>query len=97
MLSEVEIKEDDIIGSLDTVRMFSNMPIKKTLDVVKEELNNDETLGSTDCEVEDISKLLELSIETYFKTLDGKVYFRKDGFPNGKLISEPMVGIYALV
>ena len=68
MLSEVEVREDDIIGSLDVVGMFPNIPVKKTLDVVKEELQNDETLtGRTDWKVEDISKLLEISVETYFK------------------------------
>ena len=59
MLSEVEVREDDIIGSLDVVGMFPNIPVKKTLDVVKEELQIDETLtGRTDWKVEDISKLL---------------------------------------
>ena len=61
----------------DVVGMFPNVPVKKTLDVVKEELQNDERLrGRTDWKVEDISKLLEISVETYFKTLDGKVYFQ---------------------
>jgi len=95
MLSEVEVGEDDIIGSLDVVAMFPNIPVKKTLDVVKEELQNDETLtGRTDWKVEDISKLLEISVETYFKTIDGKIYFQRDGLPIGKSISKPMAGIY---
>ena len=95
MLSEVEVREDDIIGSLDVVGMFPNIPVKKTLDVVKEELQIDETLtGRTDWKVEDISKLLEISVETYFKTIDGKIYFQRDGLPIGKSISKPMAGIY---
>ena len=74
--------------------MFPNIPVKRILDVVKEELKNDETLGErTDWEVEDISNLLEISIETYFKTLAGKVYFQRDGLPIGKSISKPMTGI----
>ena len=84
-----------IIGSLDVVGMFPNIPVKKTLDVVKEELQNDETLtGRTDWKVEDISKLLKISVETYFKTIDGKIYFQRDGLPIGKSISKPMAGIY---
>ena len=39
-------------------------------------------------------KLLEISIETYFKTLDGKVYLQRDGLPIGKSISKPLAGIY---
>ena len=41
MLQEVEVREDDIIGSLDVVGMFPNIPVKKTLSIVKEELHND--------------------------------------------------------
>ena len=60
------------------------------MDVVKEGLKNNETLGErTDWEVEDISNLPDL-----FKTLDGKVYFQRDGLPIGKSISKPMAGIY---
>ena len=39
-------------------------------------------------------KLLEITIETYFKTLDGKIYFQRDGLPIGKSISKPLAGIY---
>ena len=39
-------------------------------------------------------KLLEISIETYFKTLDGKIYFQGDGLPIEKSISKPLAGIY---
>ena len=39
-------------------------------------------------------KLLEITIETYFKTLDGKIYFQRDGLPIGKSMSKPLAGIY---
>ena len=70
------------MGSLDIVGMFPNIPVKKALEVVREELENDETLsGRTKWKVDDIIKLLEISIETYFKRLDGKIYFQRDGLP----------------
>ena len=95
MLGEVEVRDDDIIGSLDLVGMFPNIPVRKTLEVVKEELREDETLRNrTDWKPEDISKLLEISVETYFKTLDGQIYFQRGGLPIGKSISKPMAGIY---
>ena len=75
--------------------MFPNIPVKKALEVVREELENDETLsGQTKWKVNDIIKLLDISIETYFKTLDGKIYFQRDGLPIGKSISKPLAGIY---
>ena len=76
MLGEVEVRDDAILGSLDLVGMFPNILGRKTLEVVKEELREDETLRNrTDWKPEDISKLLEISVETYFKTLDGQIYF----------------------
>ena len=67
----------------------------KTLEVVNEELWEDESLrGRTGWKPEDIFKLLEISVETYFKTLDGQIYFQRDGLPIGKSISKLMAGIY---
>ena len=75
--------------------MFPNVPLKKTLEVVREELENDDTLQMrTKWEIDDNMKLLEISIETYFKTLGGKIYFQRDGLPSGKSISKPLAGIY---
>ena len=48
----------------------------------------------TDWKPEAVSRLLEISVETYFKTMDGKIYFQRDGLPIGKSISKPMAGIY---
>ena len=62
---------------------------------MREELQKDGTLQlRTDWEIDDIMKLLEISIETYFKTIDGKIYFQRDGLPIGKSISKPLAGIY---
>ena len=95
MLSQVSMQHGFSMGSLDIVGMFPNIPVKKALEVVREELENDETLsGRTKWKVDDIIKLLEISIETYFKTLDGKIYFQRDGLPIGKSISKPLAGIY---
>ena len=38
--------------------------------------------------------LLEIAMQTYFKTLDGKIYVQEDGTPIGKSISGPLAGIY---
>ena len=62
------------MGSLDVVGMFSNVPLKTTLKVAREKLENDDTLQiRTKWEIDDIMKLLEISIETYFKILGRKI------------------------
>ena len=83
------------MGTLDIVGMFPNVPVKQTLQVTRDKLEKDETLSSqTKWSVDEIMKLLEISIETYFKTIDGKIYFQRDGLPIGKSISKPLAGIY---
>ena len=83
------------MGTLDIVGMFPNVPVKQTLQVTRDKLEKDETLSSrTKWSVDEIMKLLEISIETYFKTIDGKIYFQRDGLPIGKSISKPLARIY---
>ena len=78
--------------------MFLNGSVKKTLEIVHEELQSDESLRSrTEWKPEDISELLEILVETLFKTIDGKIYFQRDGLPIGKSISKPMAGIYICI
>ena len=94
-IKDLEVQDTDWMGTLDIVGMFPNIPVAKTLEVVKMELERDETLsGRTKWKVDDIMKLLQISIETFFKTMDGKIYFQRDGLPIGKSISKPLAGIY---
>ena len=63
--------------------MFPNIPVRKSLEVVNEELLKDESLRlRTEWKPQDISRLLEISVEAYFKTMDGKIYFQRDGLPS---------------
>jgi len=94
-INNIDLREGDRMGTLDIVGMFPNVPVKQTLQVTRDKLEKDETLSSrTKWSVEEIMKLLEISIETYFKTIDGKIYFQRDGLPIGKSISKPLAGIY---
>ena len=41
-------------------------------------------------------KLLEICLETHFKTIDGKIYIQFDGTPIGKSISGPIADIFMI-
>ena len=45
MLIGAGIIQNNLMGTLDIVGMFPNIPVKKTLEVVREELRNDDTFG----------------------------------------------------
>ena len=50
----------------------------------EEDFFNDSTLSEkTDWNPDDIIKLLEICLETHFKTIDGRVFQQVDGTPIG--------------
>ena len=79
MLKEVNLDGDCLMASLDIVGLYPSIPLKKTLEVIREKLEADDTLSSrTDWKVDNIMKLLEISMHTCFKTLDGKIWVQTD-------------------
>jgi hypothetical protein len=81
--------------SFDVVALYPSIPIPKALEVIRERLTCDPTLESrTKWTVDQIIALLNIALETYFKTLDGTIYKQHDGTPIGKSISGPIAGIY---
>ena len=95
MMKEVNLDEGCLMASLDIVGLYPSIPLKKALEVIREKLEADDTLSSrTDWKVGDIMKLLEISKETYFKTLDGEIWVQVDGCPIGKSISGEIAEIY---
>ena len=97
MLKEIEIDEFCRLASLDIKSLYPKVPVKKALECTQEALEADKTLKDrTDwmVDIDDIRKLLEICIETHFKTIDGYIYTQTDGMPIGKLISGPTAGIY---
>ena len=95
MLKEVEIQDNCRLFSLDIRSLYPKVPLWKALQCTREALEMDQTLsGRTDWAVDDIMKLLEICLETHFKTVDGFIYTQVDGTPIGKSISGPLAGIY---
>ena len=75
--------------------LYPSIPVRKALEIVKEELEQDETLAErTDWSPKEIVELLEICLETHFKTLDGRIFSQINGTPIGKSISGPLAGIY---
>ena len=50
----------------------------------------------TDWKPDDIMKLLEICLEIYFKTIDGKIYTQLDGTSIERSISGPIVDIFMI-
>ena len=87
--------KDDIQASFDVIALYPSIPIDKALDCIRERLQKDETLSErTEWKPNDIVNLLQICLETHFKTLDGRIFTQTDGTPIGKSISGPIADIY---
>ena len=96
-LQELRIDPHDIQASFDVVALYPSIPIPKALECVRRRLLSDSTLSErTDWNPDDIMKLLEICLETHFKTIDGNIYTQLDGTPIGKSISGPIADIFMI-
>ena len=96
-LTNLTIDPSDIQASFDVVALYPSIPIPKALECVRRRLLNDTTLAErTDWKPDDIMKLLEICLETHFKTIDGNIYTQLDGTPIGKSISGPIADIFMI-
>ena len=69
--------------------------MKQTLQITYDLLKKDKELsGRTKWTPRQIINLMEICLETYFKSYNGTIYTQTDGTPIGKSISGPMAGIY---
>jgi hypothetical protein len=96
LLKEVKMEPTFRMASLDVKALYPSIPCKEALEITKQELLKDlvSLSGRTKWKVEDIMDLLKIALETYFKTLDNKIFKQTDGTPIGKSISGPLAGIY---
>ena len=94
-LAMIQVDKDDIQASFDVVALYPSIPIDKALDCIRERLQKDDTLSErTEWKPNDIVNLLQIFLETHFKTLDGRIFTQTDGTPIGKSISGPIADIY---
>ena len=71
-----------------------SVPVKKAIEITQELLRKDKNLKKrTSWSVKHIMILLEICLETHFKTVNGTIFTQTDGTPIGKSISGPIAGI----
>ena len=96
-LGQLSINPADIQASFDVVALYPSIPLPKALECVRRRLLKDTSLSErTDWKPDDIMKLLEICLETHFKTIDGNIYTQLDGTPIGKSISGPIADIFMI-
>ena len=94
-LTKLTIEDDNIFNSHDVVSMFTNTPIDKTLEIIRERLENDNTLKQrTKLDVDDIMELLEFVLTTTYFSFRGEIYKQKFGTAMGSPCSAITANIF---
>ena len=75
--------------------LFTKVPLGEARKVIKERLNEDDTLSDrTALEPEQITHLLEICLRTTYFSFSGKFYQQKDGAAMGSRVSPVVANIY---
>jgi hypothetical protein len=94
-VATVLIEDGDIFISHDVVSLFTNVPIDKALDVIKERLLNDRSLKDrSNLQAGDIIKLLEFILTTTYFKFRGNIYQQKFGAAMGSPVSPIVANLF---
>lgn len=88
LTTEVEIKENLKLMSLDVVDMYTNIPVNKVLQIIEEN-----KLGGYENKKELVSLIKECMEQNYFR-FNNKFYIQKRGLPMGSPMSPLLAEIY---
>ncbi|KAI8493465.1 hypothetical protein Bbelb_288620 [Branchiostoma belcheri] len=94
-IKDIQVEKDEVITSYDVCSLFTCIPPKGAVAVVKEFLNADTTLGErTSLSTEQICQLLELCLECTYFTYNGQYYHQLHGCAMGSPVSPIVVNLY---
>ena len=94
-LAQVYIEEGEIFNSHDVVSLFTNTPVDRSLEVIKQRLLQDKTLKQrTLFSVDDIMELLRFTLTTTYFSFRGKIYQQLFGAAMGSPVSPITCNLY---
>ncbi|CAH1239264.1 HTR6 [Branchiostoma lanceolatum] len=94
-IKDIQLDEDDIITSYDVCSLFTCIPPKEAVSVVREALEADNTLADrTKLSVDQICKLLDLCLGCTYFTYKGQFFQQLHGCAMGSPVSPIVVNLY---
>jgi hypothetical protein len=95
LLKPTKLHPFDTLVSFDVVSLFTNVPVDKALQVIRNKLQNDHTLTErSSLEVGAIMELLEVCLKTTYFQVDDKFFQQKVGMAMGNALSPVVSNIY---
>ncbi|KAJ8911562.1 hypothetical protein NQ315_007943 [Exocentrus adspersus] len=94
-LTTINLNPTDLLVSFDVVSLFTNVPVDKTLSIVKNKLENDSSFKDrTKLNVTAFMELLTLCIKTTYFQLENDFYQQDFGMAMGSSLSPIMSNIF---
>ena len=94
-LEDTRLRSDDIIMSYDVKALFTSLPIKPALKIIKKLLEEDPTLQQrTKMTVNNITCLLEICLNSTYFTFQENFYEQVEGAAMGSPISPIVANLY---
>jgi hypothetical protein len=94
-IQTLHLEDDEIMNSHDVVSLFTNVPLKDAMDVIRKRLLADTTLFQrTNLLVDDIMTLLDFVLATTYFQFDGEIYQQVFGAPMGSPVSVAVSDLY---
>ena len=94
-MTSVFVEEDYIFNSHDVVSLFTNTPIEKCLEIIKDRLENDNTLNNrTKLTADDIIELLQFVLTTTYFSFRGSIFRQIFGAAMGSPVSPIVANLF---
>ncbi|KAI8507908.1 hypothetical protein Bbelb_141480 [Branchiostoma belcheri] len=94
-IKDIHVEDDETITSYDVCSLFTSIPPKEAVSVVREALEADDTLADrTNLSVDQVCELLELCLGCTYFTYKGQFYQQMHGCAMGSPVSPIVVNLY---
>ena len=91
----IRVEDDEVMISFDVKSLFTNVPIKESLEVIYEMLSNDDSLEErTLLTKERIIEMLRMCLKSTYFCYDGDYYEQKEGAAMGSPVSAIVANLY---
>ena len=94
-IKDVRLLPDETIISYDIKALFTSVPIKPVIGIIKTKLENDNTLKSrTSMSIDHITSLLEYCLNSTYFVFQGQHYEQQEGAAMGSPLSPIIANLY---
>ena len=94
-IRNITIDDNEVLVSFDVTSLYTNVPIKDTLAIIRDLLGNDKDLDKkTKIPLKTLLEITELLLTRTWFTFNGKIYSQTDGVAMGGPASSVVAEIY---